>query len=239
MQIKKIIILAGLILFISCGRRTQTWERMDMAEELMNARPDSALAILEEIHASDVSGKETAARYALLKSMALDKNYVDTTTFDVLQPAIDYYIENGTPDEQLRTYYYQGRIYQNRGDKDSAMRSFMSGREFCTQASDTLTMANLIVAQATIQYSIYKIDDFIKNNLEAANLHHAIGRADYEIHSLTNVLDGSFINNDRTLADSVMSIAQERAKQSPDLSMAIAPYAPILCVEFWRQGRHS
>ena len=85
-----------------------------------------------------------------------DKNCIDTTTFDILQPAIDYYIENGSPDEQLRTYYYQGRIYQNQGDKDSAMQSFMRGKEYCREASDTLTMANLLVAQATIQYSTNK-----------------------------------------------------------------------------------
>ena len=33
--------------------------------------------------------------------MAIDKTYIDTTTFDVLQPAIDYYLENGTPEKNL------------------------------------------------------------------------------------------------------------------------------------------
>ena len=63
----------------------------------MDAKPDSALVVLENIPSSSVKGKEAAARYALLKSIALDKNYIDTTTFDVLQPAIDYYVKNGTP----------------------------------------------------------------------------------------------------------------------------------------------
>ena len=58
----------------------------------MDSKPDSALAVLEGIPASKVKGKEISARYALLKSMALDKNCIDTTTFDILQPAIDYYI---------------------------------------------------------------------------------------------------------------------------------------------------
>ena len=36
-------------------------------------------------------------------SMALDKNYIDTTTFDIIQPAIDYYLSKGNADEKLRT----------------------------------------------------------------------------------------------------------------------------------------
>ena len=112
----------------SCDRHGTAWNEMDKAESLMDAKPDSALVVLENIPASSVKGKEAAARYALLKSMALDKNYIDTTTFDVLQPAIDYYVKHGSPDEQLRTYYYQGRIYQNQGNNDLAMQSFMWGK---------------------------------------------------------------------------------------------------------------
>ena len=113
---------------VACDRNTPIspiLEQMDMAENFLSSKPDSALTILESIPVTNIIGKKVAARYALLKSMALDKNYIDTTTFDVLQPAIDYYIKNGSPDEKLRTYYYQGRIYQNQGDDDSAMQSLL------------------------------------------------------------------------------------------------------------------
>ena len=74
----------------SCDRHGAAWEKLEIAENLMDSKPDSALAVLEGIPASKVKGKEISARYALLKSMALDKNCIDTTTFDILQPAIDY-----------------------------------------------------------------------------------------------------------------------------------------------------
>ena len=106
-----VIVLISVIMVVACERHTPAWKQMDIAESLMNTKPDSSLAVLDGIPTSDIKGKETSARYALLKSMALDKNYIDTTTFDVLQLAIDYYIKNGSPNEQLRTYYYQGRIY--------------------------------------------------------------------------------------------------------------------------------
>ena len=165
-------------------------------------------------------------RIALLRTMALDKNYIDTTTFDILQPAIDYYIKNGTPDEKLKTYYYQGRIYQNRQENDSALQCYAYGKEYRNQISDSLTMANLLVAQASIFFTIYKIDDFIKNNLDAARLFNKIGRFDSEVFCLTNVLDGSFIKEDRHLADSIFKIVKIRNQQYPGKTGADWDSAP-------------
>ena len=172
----------------------------------MDAKPDSALVVLENIPASSVKGKEAAARYALLKSIALDKNYIDTTNFDVLQPAIDYYIKNGKPDEKLRTYYYQGRIYQNKGDDDSAMRSFMNGCDLRNRVTDSLLLAHTLVAQGTLYFKQYKINDFVHYNMEAAKLYEAIGKDILAIKSYTNALDGYVMQNNKPAADSLMSI---------------------------------
>ena len=50
----------------------------------MEERPDSALAILQGIEVGDLSGKEEKAKHALLLSMALDKNVIDKTDFEVV-----------------------------------------------------------------------------------------------------------------------------------------------------------
>lgn len=219
-----IFLSISLLVTVSCDRHSEADSRMDKAESLMASKPDSALIILDSITPERLGGKREKARYALLKSMALDKNYIDTTTFDVLQPAIDYYLKKGSADERLRTYYYQGRIYQNRHNPDSAMQSFMRGSEYGVQATDTLTLANLLVAQGTILCTTYKYDDFTNVNLDAANLYKNINKADYEILSLANALDGSIINQKKQLADSIFSIIQERINNNPDLSSTVTPY---------------
>lgn len=224
------VLFTGII--FSCTENSDLGKQFASAESLMNNHPDSALAVLRKINRSSLSSDKMKAKYALLMSQALDKNYIDTTSLDILQPAIDYYLRKGTADEKLRTYYYQGRIYQNRENNDSAMQSFMRGREYCGQASDTLTMANLLVAQGTILYTTYKFDDFIKVNLEAAELYRESGRPDYEILSLANVLDGSILNGDKNLADSIMSIAQDKINKNHELSSAIAPYVLSYVVKF-------
>lgn len=212
-----IILLAAVLLTTgSCDRHGAAWEKLDMAESLMDSKPDSALTVLEGIPVSKVKGKEVSARYALLKSMALDKNCIDTTTFDVLQPAIDYYIKHGTPDEQLRTYYYQGRIYQNQGDDDSAMCSFMNGSDLGESVTDSLLLAHTLVAQGTLYLKQYKISEFIHNNIEAAKLYGAIGREALAIKSYTNVLDGYVMTNDKQAADSILSICVPLVQKNPD-----------------------
>ena len=228
-----IILLSLAVLTIgSCDRHGTAWNEMDKAENLMDAKPDSALVVLENIPASSVKGKEAAARYALLKSIALDKNCIDTTTFDVLQPAIDYYVKNGTPDEQFRTYYYQGRIYQNQGDDDSAMRSFMNGCDLRHGVTDSLLLAHTLVAQGTLYFKQYKINDFVHYNMEAAKLYKTIGKDILAIKSYTNALDGYVMQNNKPAADSLMSICVPMVKKNPEGEAFLFPSLLSYTVNF-------
>lgn len=211
-----IILLVTIVALAACDRNTPILEQMDMAEELLNTKPDSAFTILENIPVTNRKGKEIAARYALLKSMALDKNYIDTTTFDVLQPAIDYYLKKGSPDEKLRTYYYQGRIYQNQGDDDSAMQSFLNAIELKEKVTDSLILAHTFVAQGTLYLKQYKINEFVQNNIEAARLYGIIGKDIFEIKSYTNAVDGYVMLNNQSSADSLLSICLSLVKKHPD-----------------------
>ena len=216
----------------ACHRNRNVRHELDRAESLMNSAPDSALALLDSIPAADIRGREAAARYALLKSIALDKNYIDTTTFDVLQPAIDYYLTEGTPDEQLCTYYYQGRIYQNKGDFDSAMQSFLKGDELKNDISDTLIYANLLVAQGSINYNSYQIDSFISKNITAAKLYRKIGNVDYEFSSQLKALNGYIINNDQQNADSLLDLSTKLASNRTDLQDRLIPYVASYNLRF-------
>ncbi len=223
---KQIISLLIAILYISvtltgCRHKTAAWTTMNEAERLIPTRPDSSLSILSAIDTHTLGDEEEKARYALLMSMALDKNYIDTTTFEILQPAIDYYLKKGTPDEKLRTLYYQGRICQNGKNDDKAMQSFIQGREYIETSTDTLTAANLLVAQGVIYYSTYKIDDFIENNEKAAQLYNAINRPDYEISSLANALNGALMEDNKIKADSILTIAEDILNQHPEYDSAI------------------
>ena len=229
----KFMLLSMVVLTTgSCDRYKTVREKLNVAENLMNAHPDSALAILDNIPSAGINDREVTARYALLKSIALDKNCIDTTTFDVLQPAIDYYVKNGTPDEQFRTYYYQGRIYQNQGDDDSAMQSFMNACDLRKQVTDSLLLSHTLVAQGTLYLKQYKINDFVHYNVEAAKLYKTIGKDILAIKSYTNALDGYVMQNNKPAADSLMSICVPMVKKNPEGEAFLFPSLLSYTVNF-------
>lgn len=194
------------LLFVGCGHNSEIDRQLDVAEGLMLSSPDSALHILDKINAADLSDKEQKARYSLLKSMALDKNYIDTTTLDVLQPAIDYYLDHGTPDEKLRTLYYQGRIFMNKSDFDMAMQSFLKANDLKNECSDSLTFANMLVAQSILNYSSYQMEDYVSNNLIATDLYAKLNNEEYSQSSLIKALDGSIALSNKRLSDSILAV---------------------------------
>ena len=202
------MVLAVILLVVGCRRHSGAWQTMDTAECVMEERPDSALAILEDIDGRELSGAEEQARLALLMSMALDKNYIDTKNFDVLQPAIDYYLKNGSADEKLRTYYYQGRIFQNRGDRDNALNSFIKGIDISVDSSDSLSIARTLVAQGGLYNEFYDFDSYTNCHLRAADIYKQLSRTWHEFDCLLNALNGAISLSDKALSDSILSICE-------------------------------
>ena len=205
-RILPILLISSILSIAGCRDASSVSRRLDAADSLMELRPGSSLIILDSIRTSDLNERGLKARYALLKSMALDKNYVDTTTFDVLQPAIDYYLKNGTPDEKLRTYYYQGRIYQNMNEQDSALRSFMRGLDIADACKDSLTIARMLVAQAAVYVGFYDFNASSECYLRAAAIWGSKHNKPYEFDCLTSALDGMNILSDKERADSLIKV---------------------------------
>lgn len=211
------ILLSSFVLVVSsCGGPGKVREKLDQAEHLMEAKPDSALAILDNIKLSTLKNEEESARYGLLKSIALDKNCIDTTTFDIINPAIGYYIQHGSAHEKFLTYYYCGRIYQNQGNEDSAMEQFMNAADLKNEIKDSTLLAHNLVAMGSLYFKQYKISKFIETNMDAAEIYGTIGKRILEIKSYTNAIDGYTMMHDKAAADSVLSICMPLAHDYPE-----------------------
>lgn len=204
-------IIALCLLLAGCGRNSEIDRQLDRADALIESRPDSSLLILDNIDANALSGKEQKARYALLKSMAFDKNYIDTTTFDVLQPAIDYYLEHGTPNEKLRTYYYQGVIFNNQGNRDNALNSFSKAIDLEITITDLYVLARAYAAQGYLYDQLYALEDGLKSNLEASRIYNRISQNYKEFDCLLRAYNEAIILNDKPLADSLSSVCNNFA----------------------------
>ena len=209
-----------MVMFIGCGHKSEAWDTMDTAEVLMDSMPDSALTVLSSIEKTSLGDDKEKARYALLMSMALDKNYIDTTSFDVLQPAIDYYLEKGTPEERLRTLYYQGCIFLNKSDFDMAMQCYLKAADLKDECKDTITYANMLVAQGNIYAKSCQIEGYVRNNLCASELYNKIGEQRRELSSLIRALDGCISLGNIERSDSLMSRTDSLVQIHPELNEA-------------------
>ena len=197
-----VIILA--LCCVACDNHSTHWGTLTDVESYIEERPDSALVVLEKIDVSVLASKEERAKHALLLSMALDKNYIDRTDFDVLQPAIDYYEDNGSATDKLRTFYYQGRIYHNRGDEAAAMESYVKAINIGANSDDILTKARLYVAQGNIYNSLLRWDNAINANLQAAEYFYQMDKIDSYVNCNLKACNGYIHNNDYDNAQRIL-----------------------------------
>ena len=196
--------LSFIICLASCNSHSPHWEAISQVESYIEERPDSALVVLEQIVPSELSSKEEKAKYSLLYSMALDKNFVDKTDFEVLQPAIEYYEENGSATDKLRTFYYQGRIYHNRGNEADAMESYVKAINIGENSADILTKARLYVAQGNIYNSLLRWDNAINANLHAAEYFFHMDKIDSYVNCNLKACNGYIHNDDYDNAQRIL-----------------------------------
>lgn len=200
-----VIILA--ICLISCNSHSHCRETLSQMESYIEERPDSALAVLKQMNASELSGKEEKAKHALLYSMALDKNVIDKTDFEVLQPVIDYF-ENkgGSATDKMRTYYYQGRIYQNQGNDALAMECFVSALSEGKESDDKLTKARILFTQGGIYNKVFEWDKCISTYNEAGNYFQECGRTSSYINCIASIINVYTIIGDVEQAEHYITI---------------------------------
>ncbi len=218
-------ILSLLIIVIAlggCRRSSEGGPVMDHVEAIIETYPDSALTLLRNLDPSQLSGGEEKAHYALLMSMALDKNYIDTTTFEILQPAIDRYLSSGSPDLKLRTLYYQGCIYLNRKDYDNAMICFLNASDL-TGVKDSLVLARLHQAKSVIYDKLIDVPHFTEEQLMAADIYRNVGKNFLAAKSYIKAFNGALMKDDKQLADSLLNICRQMVEIAPEAQEYLDP----------------
>ena len=107
------LLLALLLLAVSCyrdgGGMTAS---LQLADSLVEAEPDSALAYLRGLKGQKGS-KAYRYRYQLLLAKAMNKAYVPFTSDSVMKEVADYYDHHGSPNERMMAHYLLGCAYRD------------------------------------------------------------------------------------------------------------------------------
>ena len=148
------IILLGFLI-VACADTTEVERYLDAADVHMEENPKMALETLESIDREMLTTRKVQAKFALLYTMALDKNYIDVASDSIIAPAVRYYENHGTAEEKFKTLYYSGRIYQNAGDMESAMEKFVEAEHHISSQIDENLIARLYKAKMVAYQSIF------------------------------------------------------------------------------------
>ncbi len=131
--------LISLFVYIILLEACTPWtiiQQLNEAELLLQEVPDSALSLLNGIDQSRVITKKDYAKYALLLSAALDKNYIDVTSDSLIRIATDYYAISHDLRRRMMSYYYLGIAEQNMKDYPAAITSLEKAEKDALLLSD-------------------------------------------------------------------------------------------------------
>lgn len=161
--------LLALLLFPSCRRQSGDIDSfLHNAESLMNEHPEDALSIIRHIDRRKIYSSASEARYALLYSQALDKNYVDVTSDSLTAVAVNYYDRHGTKHERAMAHYYQGRVYSNAGNFDAAIRSYSLAEDAASGTDDYYLLGLINNAVGNLYYDQYDLKEALSRDQRAA-----------------------------------------------------------------------
>ena len=176
--------------FLGCQRQYLVAEKLLQAETVMNEHPDSALNLLKGIAQPELQTQAHHARYALLYSQALDKNYIDLTSDSLINIAVDYYKDRNDVRAKFLSYYYQGRIYTNANNLTQATLAYMEAEQLVDELGDDYAAGLLYTQMGNIYRNYYDYPKALQSYRLSTEYFH---KADKPLHKLYGMLRQSSI----------------------------------------------
>ena len=157
-----------LLVLTSISCRHEANAVLNLAESLLQQRADSALLILNSIDPHLLKRKETEARYALLKSAALDKNHIDITSDSLITTAVDYYSRHGNSYRRMLAWYYDGIVLKNAEKYSSSIIAFENAEKEALVLDDSYHLGLIYRNKADLFNKSYNNQEALEHRKKAA-----------------------------------------------------------------------
>ena len=179
---------------------------MSAAESFLQVKPDSSLILLKRIDPSTLATRRQKAKYALLLSAALDKNYIDVTSDSLISIALNYFSRKTESRDQLLSWYYNGIVLKNAGMYPPAVVSFEKAATIAGKLQDSHQLG-LIYRNIASSFDQSNNIPAAIQYLEKAVSCFSINPADslYHIYALCSLATEYTVNRDYAQAKQVLS----------------------------------
>ena len=231
-----ILCLLVALPFTGCQKHYPVADKLSQAEIYMNEEPEAALRVLESIGQPDLHTKEHHARYALLYSQALDKNYIDLTSDSLINIAVDYYKDRDDVRAKFLSYYYQGRIYTNANNLTQATLAYMEAEQLVDELDDDYA-AGLLYEQIGLIYRSYY--DFPKSLQAYQQAIEHYTKANRPFHKIYNMFSASDIYRNTQKEDAAYqtlktALAESRKLNDQSLVKSCINNLILVCIDLER-----
>ena len=171
-----LFIFTLLITFTACGDKKAVTDVLNRAEAVMNEHPDSALNLLRTLTFDDFQKEKNRARYALLHSQALDKNYIDVTSDSLISVALEYYKDKDDVRSKFLSYYYMGRVHANGERYLQATSCLMESEQLVEEVGDDYLSGLLYSEMGRIYRLYYDYPKSLEAHQKAAEYYERVGK---------------------------------------------------------------
>ena len=225
-----------LLCITACQKQSFMADKLLQAEALMNEYPDSALNLLKGIAQTELQTQEHRARYALLYSQALDKNYIDLTSDSLINIAVDYYKDRDDVRAKFLSYYYQGRIYTNANNLTQATLAYLEAEQLVDELGDGYA-AGLLYEQIGLIYRSYY--DFPKSLQAYQQAIEHYTKANRPFHKIYNMFSASDIYRNTQKEDAAYqtlktALAESRKLNDQSLIKSCINNLIVVCIDLER-----
>ena len=153
-------IIFALALSLSCDRRVN--EQLDSIEDSLSTDPADAYEKLTSISTKQLRSKSTQARYALLMSLAMDKNYIDTDNDSLIRVAVNYYQDGRNTSYKMLSFYSLGIVQRNAHKTTAAIVSFLKSEELAAELSDYHYLGLVYKNMAALYRKCHDVDQELR-----------------------------------------------------------------------------
>ena len=148
--------LLGLLLLflLACNRAGEHEALFKQVENIVNERPDSAMALLERIEQPETLPDAEWHWGALLWTQAKDKLFIRHTSDSLINGVVAYYDTHGDNHQKALAYYYKGRVNSDLGQLREATTAYLTASGYAKETDD-VNLSYGILSQIGTLYGLF------------------------------------------------------------------------------------
>lgn len=154
-SLTRLLVGVAFLSSVICCDKNPVRARLADIDSYAASNPDSARRALEAIDQDFLNTRRLKAQYALMLSTALSRCKIKVPNDSLINIAVDYFKRFGPAKEKFLSYYYQGRVYDDLEDYESAMLSYLEAESIHSKGIPLRHLTSLYLLKGDIYQHYY------------------------------------------------------------------------------------